>query len=58
MSRHAMLTTLGFLLALLLAGAVTWTLEKAGVAEGWAIVAGWVVFLAAGTVLGRRLHPR
>jgi hypothetical protein len=48
----------GFLVALLLSGMVVVALDAIGLATGWSVVIGWVVFLILGTILGRRRSGR
>ena len=58
MRQHVLISTRRFLLAIALGGGVAMALTAAGVSELWSIVAGWVVFIIAGTAVGRRLHHR
>jgi hypothetical protein len=54
MSRLVELRILGFLLSLAVGGLVVAALLASDVAEAWAIVVGWLAFLAVGWALSRR----
>lgn len=56
MSRRPVPVGLGFLAALALGAAIAALLTAAGVDAPWPILTGWLVFLAAGTIVGRRPH--
>lgn len=58
MSQHVLTGTLGFPLAIALGGGFAVALTAAGISGLWSIVAGWVVFIIAGTAAGQRLHHR